>query len=277
MTENHSQPAFLKRILAEPTSYFVIIAIGIFGGYSALQSGSANRLEIDQREIDARLFLQEVAMGAELTADQKQQATQAYIEEQILVKEALAMGLENDTRIHNILAQKARHVLSGDVIQPSPDELDAFFETNADKYRSQATVSVNELIFNNKSELSSETQLGLANSASGDELLKLEAGSNTPLPRVSHMDLANIFSETYADDVFAAEDDEWVGPFISNRGQHWLQVFERRPATLPNLVDISDLVRLDWIAMEEDRRLNEEVAKLSRKYNVVILNEPNTQ
>jgi hypothetical protein len=273
MTDNLQKSSRLDRILAEPTSYFALIALGIFSFYALNQTSEEYRLELDQREIDARLFLQEVANGAELTPEQKQQATTAFIEEQILVKQALAMGLDNDTRIHTILAQKARHVLSGDVIQPSANELAVFYQTYADKYRSLPAVSVNELIFNSKAELVAAALEGLANSAPGDELLELEEGSNSLLPRVSHLDLANIFSKDFADSVFAAENGTWTGPFISNRGQHWLQILQRSPSRLPDLNDIADLVRLDWIAIEEDRRLDLEVAKLSSKYKVIIINE----
>lgn len=262
----------MQRVLAEPTTVFTVIAVLIFTVYALNPSKQENSLEIDQREIDARLFLQEVSIGAALTPEQRQQSISDYIEEQILVKEALAMELDNDTRIHNILAQKLRHVLSGDVIQPSSAELEEFYLTHADNYRSLPTVSVNELIFNTKAELAIEVQQGLASNLPGDELLRFEAGSNSPLPRVSHVDLMNIFSENFADQVFDADNGVWVGPFISNRGQHWLQIFERSPSTLPELNDIADLVRLDWIAVEEDRRLDEEVAKLSAKYKVVIIN-----
>ncbi len=273
MTEILPKPSLVQRALAEPTSYFALIALALFSFYWFKQTFDQNRLEIDQREIDARLFLQEVSIGAELTPEQKQQATSAYIEEQILVKEALAMGLDNDTRIHNILAQKARHVLSGDIIQPNAEMLEEFFLTHADKYRSLPTVSVNELIFNTKADLPAAVQQGLASGSPGDTLLNFAIGSNAPLPRVSHLDLANIFTEDFADAVFAAADDAWVGPFISNRGQHWLQVFQRSPALLPELSSIVDLVRLDWIAVEEDQRLNQEVAKLRSKYQIIITNE----
>ncbi len=273
MTENSLPASLLARILAEPTSYFAVIAILLFSFYALSSGDEENRIVIDQREIDARLFLQEVSMGAELTPKQKQQAIDTYIEEQILVREALAMGLDNDTRIHNILAQKLRHVLSGDVIQPSTGELEEFYLTHADNYRSLPTVSVNELIFNNKGDLAPEVQQGLASNSPGDELLQFETGSNSPLPRVSHLDLDNIFNRDFADEVFSAAEGVWVGPFISNRGQHWLQIFSRSPSVLPELADITDLVRLDWIAVEEDRRLNLAVAELTAKYNVVISNE----
>lgn len=273
MTKHSPQASISARILAEPTSYFALIAVSLFIFYALTSNNAENRIKIDQREIDARLFLQEVSSGGELTPEQKQLAIDAYIEEQILVREALAMGLDNDTRIHNILAQKARHVLSGDVIQPSNDELRDFYLEHSDNYRSLPTVSVNELIFNTKGDLAPEAQSGLASNSPGDELLKFEAGSNSPLPRVSRIDLANIFSKDFADDVFAASEGVWVGPFISNRGQHWLQIFGRNPSVLPDLADITDLVRLDWIAVEEDRRLNDAIAELAAKYKVVISNE----
>ena len=92
MTENSLPASLLARILAEPTSYFAVIAILLFSFYALSSGDEENRIVIDQREIDARLFLQEVSMGAELTPKQKQQAIDTYIEEQILVREALAMG-----------------------------------------------------------------------------------------------------------------------------------------------------------------------------------------
>lgn len=273
MTEAPSEPSFIAKLVAEPLSYFAIIALGLFLFYAVSQQGQANRLEIDQREIDARLFLQEIAQGFPLTPQQRQQAVEEFIDEQVLVQEALALGLDKDTRIHTILAQKTRHVLSGDIIQPSETELAEFYEQYASNYQSLPTVSVNELVFNNNQDLPREVIQGLKQGLPGEELLLLAAGSDTPLPRVSHTDLANIFSEEFADSVFAAQNDEWVGPFRSNRGQHWLQIYERTASLRPELNDIADLVRLDWIALEEDKRLAQEVNKLRAKYSVVITNE----
>lgn len=273
MTEAPSEPSFIAKLVAEPLSYFAIIALGLFLFYAVSQQGQANRLEIDQREIDARLFLQEIAQGFPLTPQQRQLAVEEFIDEQVLVQEALALGLDKDTRIHTILAQKTRHVLSGDIIQPSETELAEFYEQYASNYQSLPTVSVNELVFNNNQDLPSEVIQGLKQGLPGEELLLLAAGSDTPLPRVSHTDLANIFSEEFADSVFAAQNDEWVGPFRSNRGQHWLQIYERTASQRPELNDIADLVRLDWIALEEDKRLAQEVNKLRAKYSVVITNE----
>ena len=130
--------------------HFFLIAALIFGLYSVVQSSNENILEIEQSDIDVRIFQAEVARGEELTEDQRQLIAARYIEEQILVREALSMELDKDARIHDILAQKMRHVLSGDIIQPSDEELNAYYQENQQRYRTTETITVDELVFDNK-------------------------------------------------------------------------------------------------------------------------------
>ncbi|HAJ75385.1 MAG TPA: hypothetical protein DCM64_02915 [Gammaproteobacteria bacterium] len=196
--------------------------------------------------------------------------TSLYVEEQILVREAMAMGLDNDARIHDMLAQKMRHVLSGDIIQPSADELNDYYNANMTRYRSLATVSVDELVFDSREALTDQLASLLEAGAEPQQLLELEDGNQAPLPNVNRLDLANIFDPAFADTVFAAETGEWSGPFTSNRGQHWLRITSRVEAHLPALEEITDLVRLDWIAEEEEARLQVQVDNLWDEYTIII-------
>ena len=132
-TTDEPPRSLAEKFLREPTLHFLLIAALIFGLYAITQSSNDNVLEIDQREIDARIFLQEMNRGEALSEEQKQFISALYIEEQILVREALEMGLDNDARIHDILAQKMRHVLSGNIIQPSPAELTAYYQANTSR------------------------------------------------------------------------------------------------------------------------------------------------
>lgn len=262
----------LKTLLQEPTLHFFLIALAIFGLYGLSRMGGGNLLEIDQREIDARIFMQEMARGEPLTDEQRQFITNAYVEEQILVQEAIAMGLDNDARIHDMLAQKMRHVLSGNVIQPGPEELERYYQQNLERYRTQPLVSVDELVFNSRDPLGPEVLQALQQGSDAQTLLRMEPGNVAPLPNVNLIDLSNIFDPDFADTVFAAEIGNWSGPFISNRGQHWLKVIERNEARLPTLAEISDRVRLDWIATEEEILLQQEIDRLWDQYVIVINN-----
>ena len=270
MTNSSLSESRFKTLLREPTLHFLAIAIVIFTLYTISQSRGGKILEIDQREIDARIFMQEMTRGESLTEAQRQVIASLYVEEQILVQEAITLGLDNDVRIHDMLAQKMRHVLSGGIIQPSEAELRAYYEANVSRYETLPNISVDELVFNSPDTLSNDMISLLNASAEPEQLLEQEQGNASPLPNVNHIDLSNIFEPEFADTVFAATIGQWSGPFLSNRGQHWLRVTKRVEARLPLLNEISDRVRLDWIAEEEEARLQLEVDQLWDQYTVVI-------
>ena len=262
----------IQTLLREPTFHFFIMAVVIFAVYGISSSTQENLLELDQREIDARLFMQEMASGQALSEEQRDYLTSAFVEEQILVQEALKMGLDNDARIHDILAQKMRHVLSGDIIQPSQQELQTFYESKLERYRTLPSLDANEIVFNTREDLPAEVKNALISGTDAATLLEMEAGNVDPLPNVNRLDLSNIFDDEFAERVFSADIGPWQGPFLSNRGQHWLQVTSKTDSRLPPLTEISDRVRLEWIAAEEDLRLQAEINRLWEQYSIRITN-----
>ena len=265
----------IQKLVQEPTVHFFLMAVVIFVIYAISQTNRENLLEVDQREIDARVFIQEMTTGQPLNDEQRQFIASNYVEEQILVREAIALGLDNDARIHDMLAQKMRHVLSGDVIQPTADDLNNYYEENLERYRTLPLVSVNELVLNTQDELSAEVQAFLDSGSNAEMILAATAGNEAPLPNVNRIDLANIFSPEFSEQVFNAESESWVGPYTSNRGQHWLKITESSEANLPPLNEITDRVRLDWIAEEEEILLQQEVDKLWDQYTIIVANEEN--
>lgn len=268
--ENNTELSTLNKLLHEPMTHFVVLAALLFGIYGVANLGGGEVIEVRQQDIDARIFLREMSTGRELTREERDGTTALYIEEQILVREAVKRELDNDARIHDMLAQKMRHVLSGDVIQPDNAELRAYYEANRGLYTSRETVSVTELVFDSGDDPAQEALAMLAAGAAADAVLALEPGVYAPLPRVNRLDIASIFSDEFSDRVFAAQINEWVGPFVSNRGQHWLRVNEREAAELAGFEEIVDRVRFDWIATEEDRLLQIEVDRLWDDYVIVI-------
>ncbi len=260
-----------NQLLREPTLHFVAIAILVFIVYGLLGTDDGKVLELDGREIEARLFLAELSAGRELTEEQQQSLVNAYVEEQLLVAEALAMNLDNDARIHDILAQKMRHVLSADVIQPSAEELEAFYAANQERYRRAATVTLDELVFNTREELDDSLLGQLQAGAEPTALLALSPGTVTDLAGATQLDLANIFAEDFATEVFSASPGEWTGPFVSNRGQHWLRIRSRQESRVPTLSEISERVRLEWIASEEEARLQDKINALRDEYSIIVL------
>lgn len=258
----------LGRLVREPTVHFLLVALLVFGVYALANSSSDQVLEIDPAEVEARVFMQEMATGMALSEAQRQALADRYIDEQILVQEALKLNLDNDARIHDLLAQKMRHVLSADVIQPTQEQLRQYYQTHQERYRRPATVTADELVFNTHETLPATVMSALERGADPDELLALQDGTSGPLRNASRLDLDNIFSAEFSSQVFAAESGQWQGPFRSNRGQHWLRVNERREAQIPPLAEMIDRIRLDWIATEEEALLQTQVERLREQYTI---------
>jgi parvulin-like peptidyl-prolyl isomerase len=139
-----------------------------------------------------------------------------------------------------------------------------------ERYRSEPTVTLDELVLNDNGEITEELTQLFAAGTGIEELSNQFDSSAGSLPGVTRTDMNNIFEVDFARQVFAAQINQWVGPFISNRGQHWLQLKSRTDAELPPLAEITDLVRLDWIAQEEENRLQIEIDKLLKSYSILI-------
>ncbi|MEZ5492469.1 MAG: peptidylprolyl isomerase [Gammaproteobacteria bacterium] len=262
------------RILREPTFHFLAMAAAISLFYWLFNNSDSQPLQIDWQEVEARILVTELTQGYPATEQQKQEIENLLVDDYILVMEAYNMGLQNDARINDILAQKMRHVLSGNVIQPSEQELDAFYQQNQALYRQTARVTATELVFNDTAPLPADVARQLADGVAEQNLVSDLEPIAGILPRVTRDDLASIFNPELADQVFESTANRWIGPYLSNRGQHWLQVQQHYPARNPPLTEIIERVRLDWIGREEEARLQVEIDRLRDRYAVSIINRP---
>ncbi|MDH3207580.1 MAG: peptidylprolyl isomerase [Gemmatimonadota bacterium] len=254
--------------MREPLVHFVALAALLFG-VSALFGPGDDVIEITRDEIEWRILQVEAQEGQRLTDDERQLVLERYIDERVLVREAQALGLAEDERIDDILVQKMLHVLSGDVIQPSDEELRAYYAGNSERYAVEATVTVDEVVLPVGAPLPTE----LLDGAEPAELTGGGLVASRVMSRLSLDDLAQIFGDASASAVFGTEVGDWVDAYESVRGQHWFRVRERSEAIVPPLEVVREAARLDWIAEQEDRRLLARVAELRARYDVVVEGE----
>jgi hypothetical protein len=262
---------FLSRALREPTVQFSLAAAVLFGVAALVGSRNERIIEISRADLDWLVMQAEMAQGGALDAELRQQVEDAYIDQQVLVREALAMGLDDDERIDDILAQKMLHVLSGEVIQPTDAELEAYYQANAARYALEATLSVDEVVVPpgapDPMALPQELAAGLAPEVLvGGALL-----AHRPMASVTTADLAQLFSPSLAAQAATAELGAWLGPHVTVRGQHWIRVNTREEATPLPLEAVRDQVRLEWVAEQEALRLAERLAELRAGYTVRIV------
>lgn len=261
MTE--STGASLRSVLREPLLHFVLLAAALFG-VSALLGPGDDVIEITREEIDWRILQVEAQEGQTLTQEERVLVRERYIDERVLVREATALGLEEDERIDDILVQKMLHVLSGDVIQPTDEELAAYYAMNQTRYATEATVTVDEVV----AAVGASLPRALLDGGEPADVGEGALIASRVMSRLTLEDLAQIFGEEPAAAVFDAEEGAWVDEYESVRGQHWFRVRRRTAAMVPPLDVVREAARLDWIAEQEDRRLLARVAELRSRYDI---------
>ena len=270
MAEPTSATPLFRRILREPTSHFVLLAAVLFFANAALESWRGNVITVDHAQIGVRIAELEALRGAPLSPEERQLVEDAYIDEQVLVREALDMGLEADRRIDDILVQKMLHVLSGDVIQPTEDELGEFYEENRASYTTEPALTIEEVVIAAGSPAAGDLAEQLQAGVSAEELAESPGARSSVLRQVTGGDLRRLFGPVTAELILSANTQGWIGPHETVRGQHWFRIVERTTPELPPLDSVRERVRLDWVADQEAARLDQAVRELRERYNIVI-------
>jgi hypothetical protein len=274
------------KFFREPLVYFLIIGAAIFVLYGFFRQQDAaiqeRAITISAAEVNWLTDTWEKRWNRPPTPEEREGLINEYLQEMILYREALAMGLDqNDTIIRRRLAQKLEF-LSQDLLRPKPPsegELRAYFETYVDRYQLPDIITL--------------THVFLDPDVRGDKTLEdaevikkqLQALKDPPqdaqsygdafmlqsyYPERSEAELLKLFGSGFARSVFELEPQQWHGPVLSGYGTHLVYVHYRQEADPPIFSEVEEQVLQDW---ESDRReqINEQfIANLIGRYDVTI-------
>ncbi len=254
----------LTKVLREPLLHFAALAAALFVTAAVVRRDD-DVIEVSRQELDWRIEQVEAREGP-LSPEERLLVEEAYIDERVLIREARAMGLEADERIDDILVQKMLHILSGDVIQPTDAELEAFYEENRDAYAVDASVTIDEVVVPAGGELPRALLTGTA----PEQLPTGAVIGHRVMERQTFEDLAQLYGDAGATTVTGSETGDWWEVRTTGQGVHWVRVRERFGEIVPPLAVVRDAVRLDWITAREQARLLDRVAEIRTAYTIVV-------
>lgn len=275
----------IPSVLKEPLLHFLLAGAVLFGAYAWMNSAAQNPPAGQGQEI--RIGVGDVQWLAEnWTTQWRRQPTyeelggliEDYVNEQLLAREARALGLEdNDVIVRRRLAQKLTFLIDGTLrrAEPSETELQQFYDAHAQRFRSDARISFTHIYFSaeradarsdatNALRVLLETDAALPAGQQGDRFL-IENDFRDESERF----IASTFGPEFARAVSSLRTGVWSGPIQSGYGQHLVRVATLREGQLPPLAEVRERVLEDWRSAQEktakDRFLNE----LRKKYDIV--------
>ena len=275
----------MRSILREPLLHFLIIGALMFSGYQWLNRGPTE----SAAESPVRIGVGEVRWLRETFANQwRRGPTSAefdgllatLLEEELLAREALALGLDRgDTIVRRRLAQKLAFLVDDTtrIADPGDDELRRYYAAHAGQYRSAPTISFSHMFFNPGRRLHAEADaraaLNLASANGGLEGTLPEGDSVLLEGNYADLDpqgVASVFGADFARAVFALPPGSWSGPVKSAFGVHLVRISQLRPAGTRSFDEARPTVIEDWQRERARETKAAFLARLREKHGVVI-------
>ncbi len=239
------------RALLHPTTLFVLLGLGWAAVDAARRPppDAPAPIVIDEALVDA-LRRQHVARtGAPPTAAELEAAVADQVDQQVLYREALAMGLaQGDPIVRRRLVQKMRFLLEDAPVR-TPDDatLAAHLAAYPDRFARPRRVSFQHVFFRRERDDAAVQAARAALAAGADPATLGDTFVHGGALRVKARDqLAGLMGGDFADAVMPGEPGDWFGPVASSYGRHLVRITEVLPGGAPTLAEARAEVEADW-------------------------------
>ncbi len=279
-------PPRSKRWLREPLLHFVLAGLALFLVYRALNpapgTDAPNRIELTEDDLQQLTLAWRAQGRPPPTPEQIRSLVDLKVREEILFREALALGLDrNDTIVKRRLAQKMEFLaedLSG-LSEPTPEDLSAWFRQNAQRFAHPARASFRLLYF------SPDKRGGRARDDAARALGKL-AGQGSDSPGATKLadpfmfqdyygdrspdQVANALGKKFAESLFGLKPGAWQGPVESGFGWHLVYVDSLTPGRVPEFEEVEPEVKAEWTAEQRAETKRKAYEAMRARYEVVL-------
>lgn len=273
----------LKRLFKEPLFHFLALALVIFAVHGFLQptgTGRPDSIVVTAAKIDQLGSVFAKTWQRPPNADELKGMIDDYVKEEIYVREALALGLDqDDTVIRRRLHLKMEFMsdAGADVPVPTDADLEAYLKTHAAEFEVDPLAAFRQIFFSpeRRGDTIEQDVTAILESLRRDASIdpaKLGDATLLPyeLPLTSKSTIGQTFGPEFAEAIYPLDLDQWTGPVKSDFGLHVVQVSERKAGRLPPLGEIRAAVAREWTSAKRKELEDDRLSDLLKRYRVII-------
>ena len=269
------------RVLREPLLHFLLLGAAIFGAYRFLSPGGATQagnIVVTQGRIEALVAAFTRTWQRPPTASEREGLIRDYIREEVYVREAIALGLDQDDMVlRRRLRQKLEFVSEGLAQdEPTDGQLRAYLTAHQDAFRVEARYTFRQVFLNPRLQgdrlsqnaarlLARLRQAGTDLDTVGDASLLDHSFEALPASQVAEQ-----FGDQFAAGLRELPMGQWRGPVSSTYGTHLVLVDDRTDSRLPTLEEVREVVRRDWANAQRAEASEKYFQALLRRYTVTV-------
>lgn len=274
--------------LQEPLLQFLLIGFALFVAYSTLnpaknQAGAG----MDQIELTEDDILQlKINFSAQWQRPPTKEELSALIDdrvrEEVLYREALAMGLDKDDSIvKRRMAQKMDFLAEdvSDLHEPTNEELRNWFNKNSEQFAYPALITFRHIYFspdrrgnnartdaeNVLSKLTGKPEDSPSANALADPFMFQDFYGDRTLEQISKE-----FGPDFALSLFKLKPGSWQGPIESGYGWHLVWIDSITPSRIPHFEEVETEVKSAWTEKQRAVYKKKAYEAMKKKYQVVI-------
>jgi peptidyl-prolyl cis-trans isomerase C len=277
----------VKRLLREPLIHFLLIGAVLFAVDYYVQPArgvapSSKQIQLSLDDLGQLVMLFQAQWRREPTAQELNRLVENKVQEEILYREALAMGLDkDDTIVKRRMAQKLRF-LAEDVAaarEPETAELRSWFEKNKAMFAQPSRVSFRHLYFSpdrRGQRARDDAVKALAKLTDQPQDAKLTAALADPFMFQDYYRdrapdyLGKEFGPQFAQAVTKLAPGSWQGPIDSGFGWHLVFVDTVISGRVPAFEEIEPDVKTAWLSEQKSLAWEKAYKEMRAKYTVLL-------
>jgi len=276
----------LKSILREPLVHFLLLGALLFAADAWLRPtaiGAANAdIVVSQARIRSLAQNFTRTWQRPPTREELDGLIESHVREEVLYREALALGLDrDDTIIRRRLQQKVEFLAeeAAALVRPSDDDLRALLAANADAFQSPPRATFSQIYLDPRRR---STTLA----ADAKRLLAMLNGGKGPqdpatlgdrLTMLEHRyegepqsEVERLFGSGFAHELVKLPVGRWTGPIGSGYGMHLVKVDAVDADGAPDLEEVRPLLEREWANAKRQELGRAFYERLRAKYSIRI-------
>ena len=277
----------MKTWLKEPLVHFLFLGMMLFGMYQWFGNHVEDTTKATREIIVSQGRIRSLAetfarlWNRPPTQEELDGLIRDYIREEVMYREALALGLDRDDTIVRRRLQQKLEFLSEDLAvvgEPTEQELNEFLTQHPESFRSETRLTFSQVFLNPDRRgtlLEADITRLLAKLDTQSSTLDLVSLSDSRMldPRLEEVpqsDVVRQFGAEFAAELLTLPLDHWQGPVKSGYGVHLVRVEERILGHLPPLVEVRDAVAREWLNVKRREMKELHYQALLTRYAVTV-------
>jgi len=275
----------VRHLIREPLVQFLLVGLVLFGVWQLAKPAHAAR-DASNRIVITEDDLKQMAVGWAAqglpppSPQQMKELIDARVREEVLYREALALGLDKDDAIvRRQLARKMEFVAEdlSKLEEPKPEELRAWYEKNRARFALPPRVTFRHVYFSpDRRGANTRTDAVAALTQLSGKPIDASVGvGDTFMFQSFYGDrsmevLAKEFGPAFARALVDVAPGAWAGPVESGYGWHLVFIDSMTPQQIPEFDAIEQEVRNAWVEEHREKTRASMYESMRARYEVVL-------